>query len=145
MRVDSTAWLRVAGSWLVLAGVLHSWFHFIFYEKIGDFSIGRRALYEYMRAYDVSGGMPNPFGSSMWTMLSIYSISMSLLLLFAGLVTLMIAGVRDDRFKRGFALFSCVFWIAAVIVWMWLAPMIEQLIVATGASLLYAMAWVRLR
>ena len=84
----------------------------------------------------------DPLQPSMWTTFRAFSVSFSLLLLFAGSTAVMLAWVGSPpRILRSFALFGTVFWTAAFIPYAFVDPVIQSIVVAVIAVPLHALAW----
>lgn len=133
--------MYVAGLVLVLIGAAHGIGHMLAIADPDAFSLGRRALYEAMRAYDLDDSL----GASRWTAFTLFSLSHAFGLVFAGLATIQIANMGSAALIRRFAAFSAIFWGAAGAIWMWLSPAAGVLLVAIPAVLLYGLAWYRSR
>lgn len=141
MRKSSVTPMYAAGALLALIGTAHGVGHMLVIADIGDFSMGRRALYEAMRAYDLD----DPFGASRWTSFTMFSLGHAFGLVFAGLATIQVANMGSPALRRRFAAFSGLFWAAAGGIWMWLSPAAGALLVSVPVLLLYGLSWQRSR
>lgn len=102
-------WFAVGSYFLLLSSVGHLVGHFIFYVNEMSFDAERGSLMNTMKAYVADKMM---FQTSMWTLLKMFSLSFSLLFLFAGLMNLLI--LRSDlpeTFLPKVALFNTLFWL----------------------------------
>jgi hypothetical protein len=141
MHKNPVTLLYIAGALLALMGAAHGFGHMLAIAEVGNFSFGRRALYETMRAYELEG----PFGANRWTAFTLFSLGHAFGLVFAGLATIQIANMGSAALRRRFAAFSALFWGAAGAIWMWLSPAAGALLVAVPAVLLYGLSWHRSR
>ena len=133
--------MYLAGAVLLLLGLGHTIGHMMAISDPGEFSLGRRALYEAMRSYDIGGA----FGATRWTTFKFFSLGTGFGLVFAGLATIQIANMGGPALRHRFAGFSALFWAAAGVIWMWQAPMESALIDSVPPVLLYGLAWYRSR
>lgn len=136
MPRNPSTYLKLAGLWLILMATGHGYGHFTRIADGADLSLGRRAVKSAMESQRVN----DPFDASMWTAYEAFSLGIVFFLVFAGITTLIIAGVRDASVKTSYATFSLLFWLAATAIWMWMTPMWPPLAIAAGTLPLFGYA-----
>lgn len=132
-------WFAIGSYFLLLAVLMHSSGHYLFYINEGSFDAERTTLMNTMKAYIADKVV---FQTSMWTLLKMFSMCFSLLFLFAGLIDLLILlSALPDAFVRTVALFNAGFWLASLLLLAWLNPAIQSLVICLVASLLFGISY----
>ncbi|MBT8487760.1 MAG: hypothetical protein KJO65_02920 [Gemmatimonadetes bacterium] len=133
-------WLYVAGGWLFVAGLGHLTYHTWGLILENDVSGGLR---EFAMQAMKQAQSPDPLRPSLWRVFRLYSSSLALLFLFAGIVDLAAAfGDVPHRVQRGIALLQTVFWTVAFIPFAFVDPVIQPLIVVGLAVPLHGIAYI---
>lgn len=131
-------WLALAGCWLVLAGVVHLAAH-VWGLVLENEMIGLR---EFTMNAMKQAQSPGPLRPSMWRQFRLYSVGFALLLLFAGSVDLLVAGLRASaRTQQAFALLGTLFWTVAFVPFALVDPMMLPIAVSLIAVPLHAIAY----
>lgn len=132
-------WLFAAGGWLIVAGLAHAAAHvWTFVLENGMVGLREFAMNAMKQAQS-----PDPLRPSLWRQFRLFSVSFSLLLLFAGSVNFLLAWTRAPLdFVRTFTLFATVFWTLAFIPFAFVDPVIQSIVVAAVAVPLHAIAFV---
>ncbi len=133
--------MYIAGAIMLLLGVGHAVGHMMAIADPGAFPLGRRALYEAMRSYDLGGS----FGATRWTTFKFFSLGHGFGLAFAGLATIQVANMGGAALRHRFAGLSAVFWTIAGVVWIWQSPTEAALLNSVPTALLFSLAWYRSR
>ncbi|MGY8778591.1 MAG: hypothetical protein ACKVIN_10755 [Longimicrobiales bacterium] len=132
-------WLRLAGGWLIFAGLAHLSAHtWAFVFENGMVGLREFAMNAMQQAYST-----DPLRPSLWRQFRIFSVSFSLLLLFAGSVNLLLATRRTSHStQRDYALFATIFWTAAFVPFALIDPVIQAIAVTMVGVPLHAIAWI---
>jgi len=137
-RLAGSGLFRVASYWLLISAVGHSIGHYFYYIDVAGFTERRASLYAAMQGYVADGLL----GTSMWEILQMFSLSFSLLLLFTGLINLVL-----DRLELSAAAFRKItvtnlsLWLLGLISFAFLHPVIQPLLIAGVAGVLYGLSW----
>ncbi len=132
-------WLCAAGGWLILVGLAHTGAH-VWTFVLENGIVGQRefAMRAMQQAYSL-----DPLQPSMWTLFRSFSVSFALLLLFAGSTAVVLAWTGSPaRTLRAYALLGTVFWTVAFILFAFVDPVIQPILVTVVAVPLHALAWV---
>ena len=131
-------WYNLASYFLLLSAITHATGHYLFYLDESGFASDRVALAEAMKGYLADTFILN---TSMWTLLKMFSLSFSLLFLFAGLINLLLirSNLPADAMKR-VAKFHLLFWLASLLLFLSLHPAIQPIVICATASSLFAIA-----
>jgi len=131
-------WLFAAGFWLIAAGLAHLGSH-VWTYVLGNGMDGQRDFA--MRAMQQSFSL-DLLRPSLWRTFLAMSVSMALLFLFAGSVTVLLSWIRPPvRVLSGYALFSTVFWTTAFSVWLFVDPVIQPVLAAGVVVPVFGLAW----
>lgn len=131
-------WLRIAGGWLLLAGLVHLGTHY-WSIVLENGSVGLRDLA--MTAMRQSRS-PDPLTPSMWREFRLYSATVGLLHLFAGSVSLVLAAHGTPlATARRYALTATVFWTAYFLLCVFVNPVIQPLVASAVAVPLHGTAF----
>lgn len=137
---SSRLWLYVAGGWLILGGVAHLGYHVWGLVLENDVSGGLR---EFAMQAMKQAQSPDPLRPSLWRVFRLYSVSLALLWLFAGIVDIAAAfGDVPHRVRTGISLIQTVFWTTAFIPFAFLDPVIQPMIVVGLAVPLHGIAYI---
>ena len=110
---SSRLWLYVAGGWLILGAVAHLGYHVWGLVLENDVSGGLRAFA--MQAMKQAQS-PDPLRPSLWRVFRLFSVSLGLLWLFAGIIDLVAAfGDVPDRVRSMLSLTQTIFWTLAFV------------------------------
>lgn len=131
-------WLRLAGAWLLIAGVAHLGGHY-WSLVLENGSVGLR---EFAMTAMRQVRSPDPLNPSMWRQFRLYSATLGLLLLFAGSVSLLLAsrGTRVATMRR-YALTATAFWTVYFLLCVFVNPVIQPLVIAAVAVPLHGAAY----
>lgn len=132
-------WLWVAGGWLILGGLAHLGIHVWGFVLENDTAGGLRAF-----AMDAmkQARSPDPLRPSMWRQFRLYSASLALLFLFAGLVdVILVALAAPRRVVASVTLLQTVFWTVAFIPFAFVDPVLQPLAVVAVAVPLHGIAY----
>lgn len=133
-------WVVAASAWLILTALGHTWGHWIYFQNVAGFDPELRALYDGVVA--VRSGSRD--GAHIWGLLRMFSSSFTLLLLLGGITGLVVVGSRPSAdVVRRLAGFNALFWVAALIVLLSVYPVIQSVVISSGAAALYGVAWWR--
>lgn len=131
-------WLFAAGFWLIAAGLAHLGSH-VWTYVLGNGMDGQRDFA--MRAMKQSFSL-DLLRPSLWRTFLAMSVSMALLFLFAGCVTVLLGWIRPPlRVLSGYALFSTVFWTVAFSAWLFVDPVIQPVLAAGVVVPVFGLAW----
>lgn len=124
---------------LLLSFVSHSIGHFAFYVNEASFNPERTKLAAAMKSYIADRVF---FDTSMWTILKMFSMSFSFLMLFAGVSNLIVlkSEVGNGFFKR-ISLFNTAFWGGACILYAVFNPAIQPLLICIVIFVLFGFAF----
>ncbi len=137
MRQKSRLFLRLAGGWLVLVNLGHTWGYYSAFVSRNLLDDRRQAAYELMKE-PVGGGIMDP---SFWTVLQMLALELSFFLAFAAITSFWIANQPDQALHRGFARISAVIFGLSTIAFFIVHPQINAFVIAAVAALLYSTAW----
>lgn len=138
-EVAQRRWYRRAAGWLLLNAGAHVAAHLHFYADPERFPPPRRQLYEALAGHLVS----ERTGVSAWTVLTALSLGYALLLLLWGSGQWVLARECEWQALRRHALRQSLLCAAAALLLAWWHPLPQALIVFTGASVLFALAYGR--
>jgi len=131
-------WLFSAGFWLIAAGLVHLGSH-VWSYVLGNGMDGQRDFA--MRAMQQSFSL-DLLRPSLWRTFLAMSVSMALLFLFAGCVTVLLAWIRPPiRVLSGYALFATVFWTTAFSVWLFVDPVLQPVLASGVVVPIFGLAW----
>lgn len=129
----------IGSYFLLLAFVGHSFGHFLFYIYESRFDAERTSLMNSMKAYIADRMF---FDTSMWTLLKMFSMTFSLLFLFAGLMNLMILKSNlPDEFLQRTALFNSVFWFISLVLFSALNPAVQPIVICLITTVLFGTSY----
>lgn len=132
-------WFAAGSYFLFLAVLMHASGHFVFYINESGFDSERVSLMNTMKAYIADKML---FQTSMWTLLKMFSMSFSLLFLFAGSMNLLILkGDLPTDFLQKVALFNAIFWFVSFLLFTILNPAIQPISICFIASLLFGISY----
>lgn len=132
-------WFAIGVIFLLFTFLAHSVGHYLFYVNESSFETERVSLMNTMKAYIADKML---FQTSMWTLLKMFSVSFSLLFLFAGLMNLVILkSDLPEAFLSKVALFNAVFWFASLLLFAILNPAIQPLAICLAASLFFGVSY----
>ncbi len=137
MKLSSKTSLRIAGSWLVLVGLGHTWGYYGAFVTRELLDPRRLPAYEAMKE-PMDGGMMDP---SFWTVLQMLGLELTFFLGFAAAVTFWIAGKSDVALRREFALLATITFGLGVPAFLFIHPQIHAFVIATGSFLLFGVSW----
>ena len=133
-------WLYVAGGWLLVGGLGQLGYHTWGLVLENDVSGGLR---EFAMQAMKQAQSPDPLRPSLWRVFRLYSVSLALLWLFAGIVDIAAAfGDVPHRVRTGISLIQTVFWTAAFVPFAFLDPVIQPLVVVGLAVPLHGIAYI---
>lgn len=132
-------WLYVAGGWLIATGLAHMGAHvWTFVLENGMVGLREFAMNAMKQAQST-----DPLRPSLWRLFRMFSVSFSLLLLFAGFANVLLAWTgAPARTLKVFALFGTVFWTLAFVPFAFVDPVIQPIVAAVIAVPLHAIAYV---
>ena len=134
----SILFFRLGAFWLLAAAAGHAAAHYRFYVDESAFPSDRLALVRVMEAFHT--GVLD--GTSLWTILQMFSLAFGLLLAFAGACNLLLLGTtRDPGVVRRFAGFNAVFWSAAAALVGVMHPVLQTIVIAGTAFLLFGASY----
>lgn len=137
---SSRLWLYVAGGWLILGGVAHLGYHVWGLVLENDVSGGLR---EFAMQAMKQAQSPDPLRPSLWRVFRLFSVSLGLLWLFAGIVDLVAAlGDVPHRVRSMLSLAQTVFWTVAFVPFAFVDPVIQPMIVVGLAVPLHGIAYI---
>ena len=137
---SSRLWLYVAGGWLILGAVAHLGYHVWGLVLENDVSGGLRAFA--MQAMKQAQS-PDPLRPSLWRVFRLFSVSLGLLWLFAGIIDLVAAfGDVPDRVRSMLSLTQTIFWTLAFVPFAFVDPVIQPMIVVGLAVPLHGIAYI---
>lgn len=136
MLRDIRTWLRVAGGWLILAGLAQMGWHV--WRLV--FENGMIGLLEFAANAMQQARSLDPMRPTLWSQFRIFSVGLALLYLFAGATNLLVSSASDDRFLRRYALFATAFWTLAFVPFTLVDPIVQALVVAAIAVPLHGSA-----
>lgn len=132
-------WSAIGAYFLLFTFLAHSIGHYLFYVSESSFDAERVSLMNTMKAYVADKIL---FQTSMWTLLKMFSLSFSLLFLFAGLLNLLILkSDLPEAFLSKVALFNAVFWLVSLLLFAILNPAIQPIAICLTASLLFGISY----
>ncbi len=133
-------WLGVAGGWLLFGGFAHLGYHVWGLVLENDVAGGLR---EFAAQAMKQAQSPDPLRPSLWRAFRLYSASLALLFLFAGIVDMAAAlGDVPHRVRTGIALIQTVFWTVAFVPFAFIDPVIQPLAVVGMAVPLHGIAYI---
>ena len=135
-------WLYVAGGWLLVAGLAHLGWHVWGVVLENDTSAGLRAF-----AMDAmkQAQSPDPLRPSMWRTYRVFSASLALLWLFAGVVDVVFAFLDVPTRVLGIlALLQTTFWTVAFVPYAFVDPVLQPLVVVALSVPLHGIAYMAL-
>ncbi|MEM7415255.1 MAG: hypothetical protein AAF389_07150 [Gemmatimonadota bacterium] len=137
MLRDARSWLRLAGAWLILAGLTqmgwHVWRLVLENGMIGLLEFAANAMRQ-ARSLD-------PMRPTLWSQFRLFSVGLGLLYLFAGAVNLLLATAdTDEGLLRRYALFATGFWTLAFVPFTLVDPIVQAWVVAAFAVPLHGSA-----
>lgn len=138
MLRNPRVWLYAAGGWLIVCGVAHAYLH------LASFGLERGLEGQQGFAIRVmqSAASLEPLRPSMWTLFRTYSVSLSLLLFFAGAADVLLAWLgAPPRILRAFGLLGTVFWTAAFAPFALVDPVLLPIVVSAVAVPLHGIVW----
>ncbi|MEE9208748.1 MAG: hypothetical protein V3U67_10350 [Gemmatimonadota bacterium] len=126
---------KIAAWWLLVSAAAHSVQHYLFYIDESRFTAERLEIARRMQAL-----VADPvLDGSLWRMLQAFSLSFGLFLLFAGVSSLvLLRGRPSGALLQRMARFNSVFWGGAFIIVFLVHPVIQPLVIAGAACLLFA-------
>lgn len=131
-------WLRVAGAWLLAAGLAHLAGHY-WSLVLENGSVGMR---EFAMTTMRQVRSPDPLNPSMWRQFRLYSATLGLLLLFAGSVAVVLSGRETPvGTMRRYALTATLFWTVYFLLCVFVNPVIQPLMIAAVAVPLHGGAY----
>lgn len=137
---SSRLWLYVAGGWLILGGVAHLGYHVWGIVLENDVSGGLR---EFAMQAMKQAQSPDPLRPSLWRVFRLFSVSLGLLWLFAGIIDLVAAfGDVPDRVRSMLSLTQTVFWTLAFVPFAFVDPVIQPMVVVGLAVPLHGIAYI---
>jgi hypothetical protein len=132
-------WFVIGAIFLLFAFLAHSVGHYLFYVNESSFEAERVSLMNTMKVYIADKIL---FQTSMWTLLKMFSMSFSLLFLFAGSMNLLILkSDLPEPFLSKAALFNAVFWFVSLLLFFILNPAIQPLAICLAASLFFGVSY----
>lgn len=138
MLTSPGLWLRVAGGWLIAAGLAHLGGHY-WSLVLENGSIGLR---EFAMTAMRQARSPDPLHPSMWRQFRLYSATLGLLLLFSGSVAIVLSGrTTAMATMRLYALTATVFWTTYFLLCVFVNPVIQPLVIAAVAVPLHGAAF----
>lgn len=133
-------WLYVAGGWLIVGGLTHLGYHVWGLVLENDISGGLR---EFAVNAMKQARSPNPLQPTLWRVFRLYSVSLGLLFLFAGIVDVVFAFSDVERRVRStLALVQTLFWTAVFVPFAFVDPVILPLVFVALAVPLHGIAYV---
>ena len=139
LKFDSSFLLKVAGVWLLIVNVGHTWGYyeaFVTQEWLDDSGY---AAYELMKE-PMDGGI---FDASLWTVLQMLALQLTIFLAFAAISSFWISRMTDSRIHAGFARICTLIFGFAFLAFVFIHPQINAAIIAVGATVLNLVAWWR--
>lgn len=132
---------KIGAWWLLVAAAAHSVGHYLFYIDESRFTPERLEVARRMQEL-----VADPvLDGSLWRMLQVFSLSFGLFLLFAGVSSLvLLRGKPGGALLQRMAHFNAIFWGGAFVLIFLIYPMIEPLIIAGVAIILFGLARVSL-
>lgn len=133
-------WLYVAGGWLIVGALGQLGYHVWGLVLENDVSGGLR---EFAMQAMKQAQSPDPLRPSLWRVFRLYSVSLALLWLFAGVVDLA-AAFSDvpNGVRTGLSLIQTVFWTLAFVPFALVDPVIQPLVVVAVAVPLHGIAYI---
>lgn len=132
-------WFFIGTALLFIATTGHALGHYRFYIREGAFEAERIALVRVMKSYIVDKML---FETSMWTLLKAFSMSFSLLFLFAGSINALI--LNSDfpvDFVQKAALLNSMFWFVSLLLFLILNPAIQPIAICFCAALIFGISY----
>ena len=129
----SRRWYRLASGFLLVAAGGHLAAHWRFYLATEGFDTPRRAVMDAMQAYVVHP----PTGSSLWTVLQMFSLAFVALLALLGTQGWFLAIEADGAALRRHAIRQALLCFVSVLALAALHPVPQALAIFGGATLLF--------
>lgn len=132
-------WFAIGSYFLLLSSIGHLVGHFLFYVNESSFDAERVSLMNTMKAYITDKML---FQTSMWTLLKMFSMSFSLLFLFAGLINLFI--LKSDlpqKFLQKVAIFNSSFCFVSFLLFAILNPAVQPLTNCLISSMMFGCSY----
>ena len=137
MKIKSRPLLHIAGGWLILINLAHTWGYYSGFVTREMLDPARAEAYELMK-HPVDGGIMN---ASFWTVLQMLALELTFFLAFAAILTFWIASHDDTKLHAGFAKISTLVFALAAIAFLLIHPQIHAAVIAIGATLFFGLAW----
>ena len=139
LKFESSFFLKVAGVWLLVVNVGHTWGYykaFVTRELLDD---SRHAAYELMKE-PIDGGI---FDASFWTILQMLALQLTFFLACTAILSFWISRMPDSRIHAGFARICTLIFGFGLLAFVFIHPQIHAAIIAVGATILFLVAWWR--
>ena len=131
-------WLYAAGGWLLVMGAAHGAVH-VWAIVLENGMVGLR---EFAMNAMKQAQSTDPLRPSLWRQFRMFSVSFSLLLVFAGSLDVIFAFLRlPASTLRVVALVGTIFWTVAFVPFAFVDPVIQGILVAAVAVPLHATAY----
>lgn len=137
VKTRSSLLLRLAGGWLVLVAVGHTWGYYEAFVTRRMLSASRQQAYELMKV-PIDGGIMN---ASLWTVLQMLALELTFFLAFVAAVSFWIAARPESVLHRQLARIATVTFGLGSLAFLFVHPQINAAVIAVGATILYGLAW----
>ncbi|MGA7304274.1 MAG: hypothetical protein WBW88_05345 [Rhodothermales bacterium] len=137
--MKSSLLLRLAGGWLILVCLGHTWGYYEAFVTRDLLDDSRLAAYELMKE-PMDGGLVHP---SFWTVLQMLALELTFFLAFAAALSLWVAGQPSPAIRRTFARIATITFGLASVAFVFVHPQINAAVIAIVAAVLFGTAWWR--